>query len=296
MTHYDTLEVSPQASQEVIRAAYKSLMQRFHPDKNPGNEELARRAGLITLAYDTLSDHARRSAYDQSLQAAQQAAPPTPRGTTSRSSGRATHSLASTATPQSRAVTFFWGIVIVIVVAGGTSLWLLKSSAARKMASIPLGAEPANMAANNNGAAAEASMPTAGLAPLPVRLGTALEVRLGDAASNPNRAYVLTIPSLMIFIGRTDAPEFARYLRQQEFTLQDRLSQQLAFSAQPDELIKASGQQYLRRLIFDALVELTGTETIRQAAKPPAEALAREDAAAGYGVIGVSLPDSFTLR
>ena len=33
-THYDTLMVSRNASPEVIRAAFKSLSQKYHPDKN----------------------------------------------------------------------------------------------------------------------------------------------------------------------------------------------------------------------------------------------------------------------
>ena len=297
MSHYDTLEVSPQASPEVIRAAYKSLMQRCHPDKNPDNAELAQRAGLITLAYDTLSDHASRSAYDQSLLAAQRTAPCAPRSTPSHVAGRARRSLAPSATHQSRAVAFFWGIVIVIVVAGSISLWLIKSSAARKIAGAPPGTERSSTATSaSDTSAAEARVPPAGLAPLPVRLGSALEVRLGGTASEPNRVYVLTIPVLLVFIGRTDAPEFARYLSQQELMLQERLSEQLAFLAQPEELIKASGPQYLRRLIFEALVELTGTETVRRAARPAADALAPEDASAAYGVMGVSIPDGFILK
>jgi curved DNA-binding protein CbpA len=74
VTHYDTLEVSPQASQEVVRAAYRSLIQRFHPDRHPGNSTLAARAGAINQAYDVLSDVARRAAYDERLAAGRIAA------------------------------------------------------------------------------------------------------------------------------------------------------------------------------------------------------------------------------
>ena len=34
-THYDNLKVTRGAPAEVIRAAYKALSQRYHPDKNP---------------------------------------------------------------------------------------------------------------------------------------------------------------------------------------------------------------------------------------------------------------------
>lgn len=66
-THYDTLEVSPAASPETIRAAYRSLMQRFHPDRLPGDATAAARAAEIAHAYDVLSDAARRAAYDAAL-------------------------------------------------------------------------------------------------------------------------------------------------------------------------------------------------------------------------------------
>jgi DnaJ-class molecular chaperone len=34
-THYDNLKVSRDAPDFVIRAAYKTLTQKYHPDKNP---------------------------------------------------------------------------------------------------------------------------------------------------------------------------------------------------------------------------------------------------------------------
>lgn len=67
MSHYDTLEVVPHASAETIRAAYRSLMQRHHPDKHPGDAAMAARAAQLTQAYEVLSEPARRAAYDQGL-------------------------------------------------------------------------------------------------------------------------------------------------------------------------------------------------------------------------------------
>ena len=64
---YDVLEVSRTASPEVIRAAYKSLVQRYHPDKNPDNPDAENLLKLINHAYETLSDPATRSAYDVML-------------------------------------------------------------------------------------------------------------------------------------------------------------------------------------------------------------------------------------
>lgn len=67
MNYYEILEVSQNASQEVIRAAYKSLMQRYHPDRNPNNADIAKRALLVGKAYEVLSDPISRVAYDLEL-------------------------------------------------------------------------------------------------------------------------------------------------------------------------------------------------------------------------------------
>ena len=66
-THYDNLKVSRDAPFEVIRAAYKTLCQKHHPDKNQSSDAamLARRITLINKAYDTLSDPAKRAQHDR---------------------------------------------------------------------------------------------------------------------------------------------------------------------------------------------------------------------------------------
>ncbi len=77
-TLYDILEVSRTASPEVIRAAYKSLVQRFHPDKNPDNPNAEDLLKLINNAYDTLSDASKRAAYDVMLALEDLASPQAP--------------------------------------------------------------------------------------------------------------------------------------------------------------------------------------------------------------------------
>ena len=63
-THYETLKVAPDAPQEVIKAAYKALSQKHHPDKNPGNPEAVRIMAVINGAYEVLSDPKKRADYD----------------------------------------------------------------------------------------------------------------------------------------------------------------------------------------------------------------------------------------
>lgn len=71
-THYDNLKVAENAPIEVIRAAYRALCQKMHPDKNPGNADAHRIMQILNDAYTVLSDPASRAAYDDRLRAARQ--------------------------------------------------------------------------------------------------------------------------------------------------------------------------------------------------------------------------------
>jgi len=51
-THYDNLKVARDAPPEVIRAAYKTLSQKFHPDRNSGNAEAARIMAILNTSYE----------------------------------------------------------------------------------------------------------------------------------------------------------------------------------------------------------------------------------------------------
>lgn len=66
-TLYDTLEVSPRASPQVIRAAYRALAQRHHPDKKPGCDAACEQQAQLNKAYSVLSDPDQRQRYDQSI-------------------------------------------------------------------------------------------------------------------------------------------------------------------------------------------------------------------------------------
>jgi DnaJ domain len=63
-THYDNLKVAQNAPIEVIRAAYKTLSQRYHPDRNPGDTEAARIMTIINASYDVLCAPQKRFAHD----------------------------------------------------------------------------------------------------------------------------------------------------------------------------------------------------------------------------------------
>lgn len=65
-TLYEVLEVSPRASTEVIKAAYRCLVQHHHPDKNAGTDAANERLARINHAYAILSDSSKRERYDRS--------------------------------------------------------------------------------------------------------------------------------------------------------------------------------------------------------------------------------------
>lgn len=62
--YYEILEVTSDASEEVIKAAYKALVKRMHPDNGgtavPGEKNIED----INEAYEVLSDKNKKAAYD----------------------------------------------------------------------------------------------------------------------------------------------------------------------------------------------------------------------------------------
>lgn len=68
MTYYDILEVSQNASEEVIHMAYKALCKKYHPDVFMGDKATAEEYTKgINEAYAVLSDAAKRKEYDDFL-------------------------------------------------------------------------------------------------------------------------------------------------------------------------------------------------------------------------------------
>lgn len=65
-THYDTLEVSSQATQDEIKSSYYKLSMLYHPDKNK-TEFAKRKFQNISEAYEVLSNHQARKRYDRSM-------------------------------------------------------------------------------------------------------------------------------------------------------------------------------------------------------------------------------------
>ncbi|WP_353229307.1 molecular chaperone DnaJ [Novosphingobium sp.] len=63
--YYELLEIERTADDKVIKSSFRRLAMRFHPDKNPGDDEAEARFKQINEAYACLSDPQKRAAYDR---------------------------------------------------------------------------------------------------------------------------------------------------------------------------------------------------------------------------------------
>lgn len=63
--YYEVLGVARGADKKEIKKAYRSLANKYHPDKNPDNTEALEKFKEIGEAYEVLSSEEKRSAYDQ---------------------------------------------------------------------------------------------------------------------------------------------------------------------------------------------------------------------------------------
>lgn len=68
MSYYEVLSISPQASDEDIKRAYRKLALQYHPDRNPHNRQMyEQRFSRINEAYAHLKTPENRKRYDRRL-------------------------------------------------------------------------------------------------------------------------------------------------------------------------------------------------------------------------------------
>ncbi len=65
LDYYATLEVTPQASEEEIKRAYRKLALKYHPDRNLGNASAEEKIRDINAAYEILGDPETRRSYER---------------------------------------------------------------------------------------------------------------------------------------------------------------------------------------------------------------------------------------
>jgi hypothetical protein len=278
MNCYEILEVSTNASQEVIRAAYKSLMQRYHPDRNPGDRDAAEHASRVNLAYEVLSDPARRAAHDIEL-------------------GRRLQANSGDVRDRSRAVLdrhaaardgqsswFLWLMIAAVSLSG---LYFLSNPGKKRQATA---LEAGNAVQPPEKAKDEAARTIPVLvAKLSVNL-RAPERPAADAGKSPEGAeHLLFIPVLGIKVGTFDPDKSIAFIERNKETIIRKLAEHLA-SARYEELGKSDGEAYLKNMILDSVCESAGTNRREDYPASATEAPGR------YGAIDVLLPQSFLVR
>jgi molecular chaperone DnaJ len=62
---YEVLGVSKSAGADELKAAYRKLAMKHHPDRNPGDKSAEQKFKEVSEAYDVLKDDQKRAAYDR---------------------------------------------------------------------------------------------------------------------------------------------------------------------------------------------------------------------------------------
>lgn len=319
MNYYETLEVSQNASQEVIKAAYRSLMQRYHPDRNPGNAEAAERALLVGRAYEVLSDPNKRVAYDIELK--QQSSG---YSINIRDKSRNVLSRQAKAVKDSESYWYLWPLIALIIFSGWFILSLSKkeqspeaelkeirqSFAGNQLTKKQMQGKmnridqifrehPEILKKESGERAKEASARTMPIfiTNLTVNLrdpdrssvGSAEISRDASGKSSEDAGHVLSIPVLGATVGTFDSEKFMLHLEKNNEYISRKLAEKLV-NARYDELVNVEGELYLKKIILDSIGEITGTNRYEDYPS------SGSDAPAHYGVVDVLLPESYSVH
>lgn len=285
MNYYELLEVSPHASKEVLRAAYKSLMQRHHPDKHQADGASASRAALIVQAYAVLSDADQRAAYDTQLQQAA-VRPPLSTGYAAPRPHRAP-------APASTSNWYLW-LLAVVILASGMLMWSLSGQkkpappVATAILATAVPARPDKPASAGLDQASPAAAETRTLSLLGSELRVVLTPSAPVADGAAGNQHILFIPAVTVEIGSIESEKFASLLTQHQDVLTQKLLEKLAHASYTE--LKIAGDTYLSSFIADALRDITGTRGLDDKANADSPDNKR------YGVVAVSLPESFLLQ
>lgn len=286
MNYYELLEVSQNASPEVLKAAYKSLMQRYHPDRNPGNAEAARRSALVVQAYEVLSDSSTRAAYDIELKAR------LANLISVRDKARDVLAPVSRDKRESEVHWYLWLLAASIFL----GLWLVlspsekqRSTGIEPKAAGPLlfghqSASPQNKASEHTTAVAAKTIPD-----FIKDLTVSLEASSESNPSPVDSGHVLSIQTVGVVVGNHNPDRFISFMESNKDHISRKLAEKLA-GTRYEMLIKHDGDQYLKQTILDSIGEITGTNRLEYFSSPD------DGPPAHYGAVDILLPDSFTVK
>ena len=63
--YYEVLGVAKSASASELKGAYRKMALKYHPDRNPGDQEAENKFKEASEAYEVLSDDSKRQMYDR---------------------------------------------------------------------------------------------------------------------------------------------------------------------------------------------------------------------------------------
>jgi DnaJ domain len=292
MNYYDLLEVSSKASPAVIKAAYKSLMQRYHPDKNHNDSASAQRTAQLVQAYEVLSDEARRAAYDQQINAQTVLY-----SASLQDANRILRRQTQLVQPKQHAAKSYWLVWLLIIATMAVALWFLMRPARTSGSGSPYGGQGLGLEDAKNKLAQPPAQPDDSASPRAEALpGDAaknlapianevllpdLQVTLMDAENLPvNTEKILKIPLLRLTANTPDAKKLIWYADDHKVLLWQNIESKL-MRAKSAQLIAPDSAKYVQELVLQGVTDMLATH------KP--------DLATQVYSIDILLPKSFTV-
>lgn len=292
ISYYEILEVSPNASQAVIRAAYKSLIQSYHPDKNSGSLGMEQQTVIIREAFEVLSDPQKRTEYDESL-----------RQQKSSASENNTHPVPAAQTSQlnnsqSSDVAVGWSIPIIILIV--FILGILMSGSPSQNHELTQ-VEPENETeqmrvsaelAKENELADERKKEESKTARTILKLATNIKVKMFPNKYGSNFCgeysictHYISIPTLGVVVRESDSEKIIQHIQKNQGILIEGVKKQLGELPYTD-FTQVNGEEVLKRIILEQMNQtIVGYENI-----------GLYHISQYKGVEEVLLPDSFSLH
>jgi hypothetical protein len=281
-------------------------MQRYHPDKNPNNAEIAAHAVQVVQAYEVLSDLNKRAAYNIKLK--RQLADNL-NVIRDRSGGRRPTAVAK----DKKSYWTLWLLIALTILFGLFAMSLLRNtqSSESELKGIRMSLEGNNLTQEQiqkqiqeqsnrideilgayqeiPGQESSERMNEVSARTIPIYISNlTVELNISDGFSG-DAARILNIPILGVKVGAFDAEKVLRFVHNNKDLIRKKLEEELV-NAKYDELIKVDGEQYLKNIVMDSIGDTTGTNRYKD------DPIYGEEASGRYGVVDILLPRSFSVH